>query len=149
MTRLAAIVVQLGLAAVFLTAAYPKILDAKNFAGDILAYDLVGWSVAKGIAVWLPWMEAIAGLLILIGVWLRPAAAIVTVLSAIFAVAKVSALMRGLQIDCGCFGYSDPLTPLDVGLDAVLIAASVFLVLKSEWALRWFRPIPAIQNHPQ
>lgn len=149
MRRGAAILGQFVLAAVFLTAAFPKIIDAKNFAGDILAYDLVGWTVAKGIAVWLPWMEALAGLLILIGVWLRPAAAIVAVLSTVFAVAKISALIRGLQIDCGCFGYSDPLTPMDVGLDAVLIAIAVFLALNSEWALRWFRPMPSIQNRPQ
>lgn len=149
MKRLILIGVQLGIAGIFLVAAFPKILDAKNFAGDILAYDLVGWSVAKWIAIWLPWMEAVAGVLILVGVWVRPAAVVVAGLSAVFAVVKISALTRGLQIDCGCFGYSDPLTGVDVLLDVLLIAAAIWLMIKSDFALRWFRPVPTIQNRPR
>jgi len=147
--RAVIIAAQLSVAVVFLVAAYPKIMDAKNFAGDILAYDLVGWTVVKWIAVWIPWLEGIAGIMLLIGLWVRPAASLLGLLTVVFAIAKISALSRGLQIDCGCFGNSDPLTGFDVVLDIVLLLGAVVVTVSEKQALTWFGlRISAIQSHP-
>ena len=40
----------------------------------------------------------------LLGIWLRPAALVLTVTAGISILAVASALARGLNIECGCFG---------------------------------------------
>ena len=50
------------------------------------------------------WAATAAGAFVLTGVWLRAAALLITSLTAMFFLLIVSALVRGLNIECGCFG---------------------------------------------
>ena len=52
----------------------------------------------------LPWWEIGAGTLLLLGWWTRAAALLAAALFSAFGVAVTVALIRGLDIDCGCFG---------------------------------------------
>ena len=58
------------------------------------------------LAIWLPWLELLAGLSLIIGVWTKGGALVILILSAAFAIALGSALFRGLDITCGCFHTS-------------------------------------------
>jgi hypothetical protein len=52
----------------------------------------------------LPWLELIAAVLLLTGPWRGEARLILALLLAVFILAKISTEVRGLHIDCGCFG---------------------------------------------
>jgi putative oxidoreductase len=92
------------LGALFVFAGTTKIYDPGAFAIELERYQLVPWQVGAAIADYLPWLELAAGLSLFYKRLERGALLLVTVLLAIFTLALVSALFRGLSIDCGCFG---------------------------------------------
>ena len=89
---------------VFVTAAIPKVAKPELFAAAIEAYEMLPTAVVNLLAVFLPWLELVCGILLIAGARLRPAAAISGGMLFLFIVAIVSAVLRGLHIDCGCFG---------------------------------------------
>jgi uncharacterized membrane protein YkgB len=55
------------------------------------------------VAVVLPWVELIAGLFLIVGVWKREAAATIGVLLVVFLAAAASVMWRGIDVEnCGC-----------------------------------------------
>jgi len=92
------------LAVLFLTAAVPKLMNLEDFAIAVHNYRLLP-SVLVGVtAVVLPGVEAVAGLALLSRRWRSVAVWTVVGLCAVFTIASASAIARGLNIECGCFG---------------------------------------------
>ncbi len=100
----------LVLGGVFVYASLSKIADPRAFAKIVYHYQVVGPSAFFGfipanlVAVTLPWLELIAGVLLIAGVWRREAAVVTAFMLAVFVVAVASTLARGIDIqNCGCF----------------------------------------------
>lgn len=94
---------RLALGVIFLVAAVPKILDPTAFAPQVRDYDILPLSLIPIFAVTLPWIEAVAGVFLILGFRARASAATISFLLFVFTMAVVSAVARGLEIDCGCF----------------------------------------------
>ena len=92
------------LAAVFLAAAYGKLRDPYAFAVSIHAYRLIPDSWAPAAAVIMPAVETVAALALVTGVLWRGASVLLGGMLVIFLVALAQAILRGIDIDCGCFG---------------------------------------------
>lgn len=95
---------------VFVYASLSKISDPQAFAKIVYHYQVVGPSASLGfapanlVAVALPWVELIAGVLLITGLWRREAAVVTAVMLAVFVAAVASTLARGIDIqNCGCF----------------------------------------------
>jgi len=98
--------VQIALGAIFIAAALPKIADPPSFAHMIYNYRIVPGSLINLSALVMPWVEILAGLALILGVWVRPARWIITLLLVTFMIAIAINLGRGNAIDCGCFNTS-------------------------------------------
>lgn len=97
------LVLRLGLAAMFLYASHDKILAPAAFAKIVYQWQVGGPVPSNLVAVVLPWIEAIVGLLLLFGAWPREAALVVAGLLLSFNLAAVSVLARGIDVEnCGC-----------------------------------------------
>ena len=94
---------QLALGAVFVAASLPKILDPPSFAHMIYNYRLLPGGAINAFALWLPWVELLAGLALVIGVWKRSGAGIAAMLLLVFLAALSWNLARGNPVNCGCF----------------------------------------------
>jgi uncharacterized membrane protein YphA (DoxX/SURF4 family) len=94
---------QILLGALFVAASLPKIADPPSFAHMIYNYRLVPGVVLNVMALVLPWLELLAGLALILGMWRRTAAVIVGALLLVFIVAISWNLVRGNPIVCGCF----------------------------------------------
>lgn len=131
----AALAARLILAAVLIVAAVPKILDPYAFSLQIRAYDMLGEGLSRWLAVVLPWLELLTGLLLLGGVWLGAASALASGMMIMFSIAIVSAMARGLKIDCGCFGsdHSDPVGWPLLARDIGFLILSGYLLWYSMW----------------
>src|ERR1035437_8761183 len=81
-----------------------KIADPAKFAVDVSNYRLVPHELINLVAILVPWIEGAVGSFVLAGIWLRAAALVITSLTVMFFAVIVSALARGLNIECGCFG---------------------------------------------
>jgi len=95
---------RLVLGGLFVYAGAVKVLDPLDFAQNIRNYQLVGQSLSFIAAIVLPWLEILAGLALILGVWTRGAALVVTGLLVFFIVLTAVTMVRGLDVDCGCFG---------------------------------------------
>jgi uncharacterized membrane protein YphA (DoxX/SURF4 family) len=97
---------QFVLAAVFVVAAIPKIVDAPGFAHQVHNYRLAPQVAVNALALVLPWLELIVGLSLFLGVWRRTAAGVAAILLVVFMGALGINLARKHPIDCSCFSTS-------------------------------------------
>ena len=94
------------LGAVMAGAAWSKIADPPSFAQSLHAYRLLPAVLLAPLALFLPWLEALAGLALLLGPARRGAAALTLVLMVVFLGALGINRLRDNPVDCGCFGTS-------------------------------------------
>ena len=99
--------VQIALGALFVIAALPKIADPPSFAHMIYNYRIVPAQLINLMALTMPWVELIAGLALMLGVWRRAALLLIAAMLVVFIVAIGINLGRGNAIDCGCFNVAD------------------------------------------
>ncbi len=125
---------RLLLAGVFLYAGYVKGRDPVAFAGQVAAYQILPYAFNYLVAATLPYIELLCGALLLINRRVRPALLVLFGLNSLFMLALISLLVRGLEIDCGCFhppgeggSGTSPLAALlrDLGLMLAILAAWV------------------------
>lgn len=95
---------RLALGVVFIFAGMEKISNPENFAMAIYAYRLFPEILINLLAVVIPWIEVVSGLLLLFGTGARENAVIITSLLLMFIIIILISLARGLNIECGCFG---------------------------------------------
>jgi uncharacterized membrane protein YphA (DoxX/SURF4 family) len=128
--RVAVLALRIIIGAVFLYAAYTKLRDPWTlFAISIDAYGVLPeWGVLF-VARTLPWFELALGLALIAGIWLRYASIAGAALLGSFFVLMLTGYLRGLQIDCGCFGPGEALGPKTLLRDGSLVAIAVALAL--------------------
>ncbi len=89
----------------FLYTGLSKIVFISGFADDIYNYRLFPEFIINLAAVFMPFFEINLGLFIIIGLWLKETTMLVLLSLLSFIIMISSALIRGLDISCGCFGY--------------------------------------------
>jgi putative oxidoreductase len=126
-------IIRIVLGAIFLYAGILKANDTTAFAGSIEAYRILPYFGNYLAAAVLPWIEIICGALLVTGWRARVSATLTVLMNLVFIAAMLSAVARGLEIDCGCFkqGAKDP-PLLAIGRDILFIAMAL-LVLWQEW----------------
>ncbi|MFC2085020.1 MauE/DoxX family redox-associated membrane protein [Bacteroidota bacterium] len=88
----------------FIIAGIEKISYPEDFATSISNYKVFPIYSINIIAITIPWIELISGLLILYGIAIKENAFIINILLITFIMLIMMAIMRGLDIECGCFG---------------------------------------------
>lgn len=104
MQRYAIMLIRWLLGAIFLYAGITKALDVAAFAMAIGRYAMLPELGNMVLASILPYLEIYTALLLISGRWLRPAALLSVLMYSMFSAALLTAALRGLAIDCGCFG---------------------------------------------
>ena len=135
MRQLSAIV--LGVA--FVYASLDKIWAPGDFARIVYHYRLIGPDQHLGplpanlLAITLPWMEVLAGVLLIAGFWRREAAAVTGLMLVTFIFAVGWALALGIDMEnCGCFSVTGAGRAVGWELlfgDVGLLALAVILML--------------------
>ena len=121
---------RLLLAAVFLYAAWTKLSQPwLLFAMAIDAYGVLPQWGVLAVARTLPWLELAIGLLLIPGWRLRWVAGSATLLLAVFFALMASSYAKGMAIDCGCFGFGDPIGPKTLLRDGSLLASAGLLTV--------------------
>ncbi len=96
-----------GFGGVFVYAGARKLWDPGLFLIDIRSFDLLPDPFAAWLALVLPWVEVLAGLAIMTGVFRRGGLVLLNAALVTFFIALGIAQSRGLSIQCGCFGGHD------------------------------------------
>ncbi len=122
--------VRIALGGVLLAAASTKLPDMAAFAESVANYRLLPAALVPAAAAAVVGAELTAGALLVAGRHARAAALVTAALLAAFAVALASALLRGIDLRCGCFGGQESATWLTVLRDLGLVAAAALVVAR-------------------
>ena len=105
------LIIRLTLGGVLFAAGWLKAFKFDEAQMAVRAYEVLPISVANVLGVVLPWLEIGIALLLILGVAVRPAAFASGALMLLFIAAITQAGLRGLSIDCGCFGGGGAVEP--------------------------------------
>jgi uncharacterized membrane protein YphA (DoxX/SURF4 family) len=83
---------------------FSHVPDLAAFAQDVVNYHVPPRVLANLVAITLPWIELLAGGLLVCGIWKRASAVVITASMVVFLAAIGWALAHGYDIRCGCFG---------------------------------------------
>ncbi|CAN5521985.1 hypothetical protein BH09VER1_BH09VER1_56320 [soil metagenome] len=95
---------RLGLAGIFLWAGASKLRDPQSFAEGIATFRVFPISSLNLLALAVPILEMLTGILLLSPRWHRQAALLCGILSATFTLLFVWVVHHGWEVHCGCFG---------------------------------------------
>jgi uncharacterized membrane protein YphA (DoxX/SURF4 family) len=130
--RVVALALRVVLGAVFVYAAWTKLRQPwELFAMSIDAYQVLPYWAVVAVARTLPWAEMLIGLALMAGRWLRVSAGAASLLLMVFFVLMVRSYVKGMQIDCGCFGLGDPISARTLARDGALLAGCLLLTWTS------------------
>jgi len=145
---------RLILGGIFIYAAAGKILYPAEFSEAIANYQMVPVKANNFIAITLPWVELIAGLLLFNGFKTQSANVIIFLCLFVFSIGALLALARGLDINCGCFTEASRRVGLIfLAEEAGLFFMSVCILffdkgfLSIDNLLRNYQSSPAFQKH--
>jgi uncharacterized membrane protein YphA (DoxX/SURF4 family) len=133
----AAVAFRFALAIVFLLAGLAKLPRRREFTEAVLGYGLVPARIGRVVGAWLPAVELGAAVLLIAGLGTEVVAGLIGVLLTGFSIAIVANLVRGREIDCGCYGVvaERRITWLTVARNAVLIALAAVVAIVAPTAL--------------
>lgn len=123
---------------VFLLSSWGKLRYPRVFAESLLAYRVLPEELITLVALTLPWLEFLAGLILLVGYRVRGGALVTGALSALFFLVVSSVIWRGLDLSCGCFVGVEwaRVNWLHLGLNLALLGAAV-IVYRGDPKLSW------------
>jgi len=120
---------------IYFSAGVIKILTPRQFYGAVMSYEIIKdpFAVAM-ISSIVPFLEVFCAIFLLIPTWRKSSSLLLLIITLIFLFAILSAYLRGINMDCGCFGG---VLVGETGLSSIirnifLSILSAFVFLKSD-----------------
>jgi uncharacterized membrane protein YphA (DoxX/SURF4 family) len=136
---------RLVLGTVMLVAGALKVASPDDAVRAVQAYRLLPYAATHPVGYGLPLLEIVVGLLLILGLGTRVAAVLTGVLMVVYIAAIISVWVRGLSIDCGCFGGGGTITPqgratrysTEIARDLLFLGLASWIAVypASRWAL--------------
>ncbi|WP_448856452.1 MauE/DoxX family redox-associated membrane protein [Corynebacterium camporealensis] len=133
------------MAYIWISAGWAKLGEHLSVTKTIQAYEIFTPEWSNYLAYLIGPLEVLGGLLLLLGLFLRPSAAVGTGVLVLFMIGIGQAWARGLGIDCGCFEV-DPNQDAQAMNYAKTLARDVFYIFLMIWTMK--RPFTKFALHP-
>jgi uncharacterized membrane protein YphA (DoxX/SURF4 family) len=122
------IVLRVALGLIFIYAGWVKLQDPwQLFAAGVASYEILPMGAVEFVARTLPWFEIALGVVLISGYFLRVSSTVVGALLALFFTLIVRAYIQGKEINCGCFGGNEPISPLTMLRDGSMLVGAIVL----------------------
>jgi hypothetical protein len=133
------LVFRLVLAATFLVSSFGKFVDIKRYSVALVYnLDILPGPLAIAFGWALPFIELACGVCLLLGVLTRLSALGITLMSISFLITKIILLLRGTDVDCGCFGaIGSTMASWSIYLDPIIFLLSVTILFSSRKSRYW------------
>jgi uncharacterized membrane protein YphA (DoxX/SURF4 family) len=132
-------VLRVFLGGLFLYSSLHKIQSPDEFAIAIRGYKLLPVELTNLFALAMAWSEAVAGIMLILGVMTKRAAGAVLLMLVMFVVAILTTIVRGIAIDCGCFssegGHQTDITLVIRNLFLLVAAAMIMRFDRGRWSV--------------
>ncbi len=113
---------------IFLFAGIAKISDPVRFIFTLREFNLFSEAVIPFMALYLPWLEFVLGLFLILGLLYRASAFLLACLNTMFAIAILTVVVRGMEIDCGCFGMLADILKIPDSADIKAVIRNVIFI---------------------
>lgn len=100
------IIVRIAIGLLFVYSSIFKIIDPSSFADSIAQYRILSDNLLPYAAIAIPYIELFAGICLLLGFNIRPAAMAGIILMLVFIIAIIINLAQARTFECGCFELS-------------------------------------------
>lgn len=97
------VILRIALGVIFILAGLSKIIDPVGFSRSVSAYGIVSKEFASYVAIVIPTLEMVLGLLLVIGYKIKSAVFSLLCLMMIFSFVIIINIMWGKSFKCGCF----------------------------------------------
>jgi len=98
------LIVRVALGGILTLAGGTKLAAPAKFVETLAGYRLLPAQGNHLLGLGLPWLELICGVLLVGGLWVRASGSLSATLFLLFSVATLTAIVRQLDVECGCFG---------------------------------------------
>lgn len=133
------IIVRIVIGLLFVYSSIFKIIDPSGFANSIAQYRILSDNLLPYAAIVIPYIELFAGICLLMGFNIRPAATAGIILMLVFITAIIINLAQGRTFECGCFELSHLGISETIGWGLVVRDAVITMLL---WSLYY------VDRHP-
>lgn len=119
---------RIALGAILVYSAWSKLKDSwALFAMAVDSYQVLPLWGVRWVARTLPWVELLIGVLLIVGRWMRVATVACSILLLVFFGLMVRAHLKGMEINCGCFGPGEAISWRTLLRDGAMVAGSLLL----------------------
>ena len=126
--RALALGLRIALGAILVYSAWSKLKDSwALFAMAVDSYQVLPLWGVRLVARTLPWVELLIGVLLIVGRWMRVATVACSLLLLVFFGLMVRAHLKGMEINCGCFGPGEAISWRTLLRDGAMVAGSLLL----------------------
>jgi len=125
------IVARIILGGIFIYASWDKILHPADFAKIIENYRILPLSLVNLPAIFIPWLELTCGISLILGVFVGGSSLVLSVLLIFFTILIGSAIVRGIDIACGCFSTSPEASKVGIQRiieDIILLSLALYIL---------------------
>ena len=123
------LVARIVLGFIFIYAGAEKIADPEAFAISISNYRLLPIVTTNFFFIFLPWIELIIWVLLFLVLTVNDNFSILCSMLLVFTIAIVISLLRGLSIDCGCYGKGSQIGLFKLGENTLMLIGFMLLMI--------------------
>ena len=128
----------------FIYASYDKILDPAGFSKNIHNFHVTPIAIENLAALILPWLELIIGVFLIIGLFLEGTTSIIIALLIFFIIILSQAVLRGIDVHCGCFKLDADIGTTDfrkeliirIGEDIIYLGMALFIKFRDKFSFK-------------
>jgi uncharacterized membrane protein YphA (DoxX/SURF4 family) len=113
----------------------------------VRAYKLIPFSLSNLFAIATSWSEMVAATFLILGILTRKAAGAIFILLVMFTAAISTVLVRGMVIDCGCFGEGGATTSWLLLVRNAALLIGTFLIIRYNDG--WVSLFPGHRDQPR
>ncbi|MDO9289590.1 MAG: MauE/DoxX family redox-associated membrane protein [Thermodesulfovibrionales bacterium] len=132
---------------IFLISGLAKISDPIRFILTLREFRLFPEIIIPFTAIYLPWLEFILGLLLITGLLYRTGSLMLACLNFVFMLAILSVIVRGIDVDCGCFGLLADMLKIPDMADMKAVIRNLLFIGMSIYIFRAKRTIFSLENY--
>ncbi len=124
-------ITRIYLALILILSGLDKINNLSVFSDSIANYKILPEQFINIFAITIPWIEVVIGAFLLLGIFIKENSIISLSLILIFTIAVLSAVLRNLDIDCGCQGtFNGQKVGMLKILENILLISFAYLSIK-------------------
>ena len=116
---------------IFIYASIDKIIDPLKFSDAIDNYHITPVEMNNLAALIVPWIELVVGVFLILGIYVRGSSTIIILLLIWFIFILTQALVRGINVNCGCFNLTEQVNDVNLRADMIkrIIEDVVFILI--------------------